>query len=223
MAASYEPYQDADVYEGEGAEIKYVQGLEFWIVGKPAQLHRDLGIVHITVAPLSSRLPAELTDKDFFDVVEAMVAKDALKAGGNAVVLRSALKDPKGTTHLDYRVIAYSPEGARVDGPVLHDPTIKDADGNKVPNGIGTDVRTIQAADAAEENVDFLEGTALANVCVGADGAVGDVTIVQSSGHKELDALALKSARTSKYLPATVHDRPIAHCKYIRYTWQGRR
>jgi TonB family protein len=218
VTATYESAKYPDLYQGDGGEIKSVQGIEIWEVGRPTRPNRELGVVHVVVAAVSPSQPAQLTDREFFDLVEGMVATAALKVGGGVVVLRDILKDNTGAMHFKYRVSVYSTESGVPGDPVLHDATTKDADGNSVPNGVGTAIHTTWVPDIGPNHL--IAGDALANICVGVDGSVTEATIIKSSGHAELDTIALRAARTSRYSPSTVRGRPVASCKYMRYTWK---
>ncbi len=55
-----------------------------------------------------------------------------------------------------------------------------------------------------------IEGETLVGVFVSADGRAEEVTLVESSGHKELDDAALRFARTLTFQPALLDNKPIS-------------
>ena len=231
VTATYEAAEFPDIYLGAGGEIRGEQGIEIWEVGRPSRLNRELGIVHVVAAAVSARQPAQLTEKEFLAFAEETAAKVAVKAGGNALVLTDVFKDKHGAVHFDYRVSVFLREDESVDGPILFDASIKDADGNRVPNGTATAIQITHDPDndpivlVWPETGPFTHtrvgGNVLVKVCVSIDGRVTEATIVKSSGTALLDIRAFRKARNSKYEPSKVHDRPVASCRYSRYIWKA--
>jgi len=61
------------------------------------------------------------------------------------------------------------------------------------------------------------------NVCVEASGEVGDVTLVESSGHERLDEAAIRMVRGRfQYNPATQGEAAVRQCQNqpIRFALQ---
>jgi protein TonB len=54
-----------------------------------------------------------------------------------------------------------------------------------------------------------IEGKAILEVTVGADGAVLSATLSQSSGNGALDTAALKAVATARFTPATKAGKPV--------------
>jgi TonB family protein len=208
-------------YKGEGGRTKSVQGIDFWIIGRPSRVNRMLGTVTVKIAPLKSGQPPQLNNEDFNTLIEGTAAKAASTAGASAAILEHVSKDRDGTVYCNYRLVVYLPEGAVVNATIFKDETIMDADGNKVLNGLDTPIRTLQFPDIRQGNRSLLEGVATVRICVEAVGAVSESSIITSSGHKELDALALEVARNGKYSPATVRGRPVSSCKAYKITWKN--
>jgi TonB family protein len=232
VTTNYEPTEFHDVYLGAGGEVRRVQGIDIWESGRPARMNRELGTVHVVVAATTSKSPAVWTTDEFFAYSEGAVAKLAAAAGGNAVVLTDVAKDERGATHFGYRVSAYLAEGDRTEGPVLFDEAIKDADGNRAPNGTSTGIRITRAVNFGHHLIKVVpepgirgpgprvSGNVLAKLCVGADKQVTDASVVKSSGSEILDIAAMGLTKGSRYEPATVHGRPVASCEYVRYVWK---
>ena len=198
-----------------------VQGIDFWVIGRPPRANKMLGTVTVDVAALKPKQAPQLTNEEFFSVVQEKVASQASGLGASAAILTSVLKDQRGNAHLYYRVVVYLPENTIFDAPVRNDPTLLDADGNKVANGLETPISTLMLPDISDGNRWRFDGTAVVNVCVGTDGKLTEDSIITSSGHKELDALGLDTMKHGKYSPATVRGRPVVSCKDYRLTWHG--
>ena len=54
------------------------------------------------------------------------------------------------------------------------------------------------------------EGTVTLRFIVQPDGSISDIRIARSSGHRRLDATAVRSLRQAKFQPATCYGKPIA-------------
>lgn len=65
-----------------------------------------------------------------------------------------------------------------------------------------------------------IEGDVAVLIRIGADGAVGDVRIVKSSGVRELDAAARAAAERERFAPATRDGAPIEYT--LKYTYRFR-
>jgi protein TonB len=65
-----------------------------------------------------------------------------------------------------------------------------------------------------------IEGDVAVLIRIGADGAVGDVRIVKSSGVAELDAAAREAAAAERFAPATRDGTPIEYT--LKYTYRFR-
>ena len=72
------------------------------------------------------------------------------------------------------------------------------------------------------EEQGHFDWNAVIEICVGADGLLTTASIINSSGDKEHDAVALHEVRGGKYSPAMVYGRPVASCKDIRVSWKNR-
>ena len=63
-------------------------------------------------------------------------------------------------------------------------------------------------------------GLVVVNVCVEADGDVGDVTLVETSGHDRLDAATVRMVGGRfRYNPATQGGAPLRHCANQPVRW----
>lgn len=87
---------------------------------------------------------------------------------------------------------ATSPPPAATQGPSL------DAEGNRVAALAQRGPPRYPPAAVRRR----LQGVVVARVEVRADGSVGDIVVLKSSGHEELDAAAMQSLRESRYHPA---------------------
>jgi protein TonB len=63
------------------------------------------------------------------------------------------------------------------------------------------------------------EGTVRLDVHIGADGAVLEVRVKQSSGSPALDRAAMDTVRRWRFIPATVDGQPVAEW-YRDWKWQ---
>ena len=82
---------------------------------------------------------------------------------------------------------------------------------------------TIQRADYPRESIRLgEEGVVIVNVYVTAEGTVGDVQLISSSGHKRLDEASLKMIRERfRYTPARdTNGNPIAAWTQARLSWE---
>src|ERR1700688_2884649 len=169
VSTIFKPTDAPILYQGEGGTTKSVQGIDFWIVGRPSRVNRMLGTLIVKIAPLKSDQSPQLNNEDFNSLIEGTVAKAASAAGASAAILMQIFKDPDGTMHHNYRLVVYLPEGAVADALILKDTTMMDADGNKVQNGSGTPIRTLRLPDLQKYNWRRVEGSAFVMVCVGID------------------------------------------------------
>ncbi len=220
VSTTFKPAESPIFYQGEGGTTKSVQGIDFWNFGRPSRVNRMLGTVTVKIAPLKKGQSPQLSGEDFNTLIEESAAKVASTAGASAAILMQIFKYSDGTVYCTYRLVVYLPEGAVADAPILKDATMMDADGNKVQNGSEVPIRTLRVPDLHKGDWLHVEASAFVMVCVGIDGAVTETSIITSSGHKELDAIALEAARSGKYSPATARDRPVSSCKDYKMTWK---
>jgi hypothetical protein len=78
------------VQEGNGGEKKTVDGIDFWSNGAPPRKFKLLGFINDT------RLKSGLLGKIRMSGLESSIAKEAKKAGGDAVILVDANAETTG-------------------------------------------------------------------------------------------------------------------------------
>lgn len=64
------------------------------------------------------------------------------------------------------------------------------------------------------------EGTVSLSIQIHADGSAGNVTIIQSSGHRRLDKAAFEAARKTRFMPALEHDRAVESTTQLSFTFR---
>jgi protein TonB len=64
------------------------------------------------------------------------------------------------------------------------------------------------------------EGTVVLSIYILADGRVGDVKLVSSSGHEGLDKSALREAKKWRFVPGTTDGQPMAMWKQLPVTFR---
>jgi hypothetical protein len=78
------------IQEGNGGEKKTVDGIDFWSNGAPPRKFKLLGFINDT------RLKSGLIGKIRMSGLESSIAKEAKKAGGDAVILVDANAETTG-------------------------------------------------------------------------------------------------------------------------------
>jgi hypothetical protein len=90
-AADFVAYEGKDaVQEGNGGEKKIVDGIEFWSNGAPPRKFRLIGYITDT------RLKSGIIGMMRMSGLESSIAKEAKKAGGDAVILTDAAAETTG-------------------------------------------------------------------------------------------------------------------------------
>ncbi|HEY5759581.1 MAG TPA: energy transducer TonB [Steroidobacter sp.] len=64
------------------------------------------------------------------------------------------------------------------------------------------------------------EGTVLLSIYILADGRVGEVRLVSSSGHSKLDDSAMREAKKWRFIPGTSDGKPMAMWKQVPVTFR---
>ncbi|MFC4309379.1 energy transducer TonB [Steroidobacter flavus] len=64
------------------------------------------------------------------------------------------------------------------------------------------------------------EGTVVLSIYILADGRVGDVKLVSSSGHEGLDKSAMREAKKWRFVPGTTDGQPMAMWKQLPITFR---
>jgi periplasmic protein TonB len=64
------------------------------------------------------------------------------------------------------------------------------------------------------------EGTVLLSIYILADGRVGEVRLVSSSGHSKLDDSAMREAKKWRFIPGTSDGQPMAMWKQVPVTFR---
>jgi hypothetical protein len=91
VADDFVAYEGKDaVQEGRGGEKKTVDGIDFWSNGAPPQKFQLLGYINDT------RMKSGLLGKMRMSGLESSIAKEAKKAGGDAVILMGTETETKG-------------------------------------------------------------------------------------------------------------------------------
>jgi hypothetical protein len=91
VADDFVAYEGKDtIQEGNGGEKKTVDGIDFWSNGAPPRKFKLLGYISDT------RLRSGLIGKIRMSGLESSVAKEAKKAGGDAVILVDANAETTG-------------------------------------------------------------------------------------------------------------------------------
>lgn len=91
MADDFVAYEGKNtVQEGNGGEKKTVDGIDFWSNGAPPRKFKLLGFINDT------RLKSGLIGKIRMSGLESSIAKEAKKAGGDAVILVDANAETTG-------------------------------------------------------------------------------------------------------------------------------
>jgi hypothetical protein len=106
FAGDFVSYEGKDsVQEGTGGEKKVVDGVDFWSNGAPPRKFKLLGFV------TDSRLKSGLIGKMRMSGLESSIAREAKKAGGDAVILSGSESETKsyvGQTQTTGRATATS-------------------------------------------------------------------------------------------------------------------
>jgi hypothetical protein len=90
-AGDFAAYEGKDaIQEGNGGEKKVVGGVDFWSNGAPARKFKIIGYV------TDSRLKSGLIGMMRMSGLDSSIAKEAKKAGGDAVILTNSDAVPKG-------------------------------------------------------------------------------------------------------------------------------
>lgn len=91
FAADFVSYEGKDsIQEGNGGEKKTVDGIDFWSNGAPPRKFKLLGYITDT------RLKSGLIGKLRMSGLDSSIAKEAKKAGGDAVILVDANAETTG-------------------------------------------------------------------------------------------------------------------------------
>lgn len=90
-AAEFVAYEGKDaIQEGDGGAKKTVDEIDFWSDGAPPRTFKLIGFI------TDSRMKSGLIGKMRMSGLESSIAKEAKKAGGDAVILMSAETETKG-------------------------------------------------------------------------------------------------------------------------------
>ncbi|WP_129781628.1 energy transducer TonB [Peristeroidobacter soli] len=92
--------------------------------------------------------------------------------------------------------------------PVLAEPRIDSRRGLSEPYYSPADIRAGN------------EGTVVLSIYILADGRVGDVRLVSSSGHEGLDKSAMREAKKWRFIPGTSDGQPMAMWKQLPVTFR---
>ncbi len=93
-AGDFVSYEGKDaVQEGTGGEKKIVDGVDFWSNGAPPRKFKVIGYI------TDSRLKSGLIGMMRMSGLESSIAKDAKKAGGDAVILANSEVETKAVVH----------------------------------------------------------------------------------------------------------------------------
>lgn len=84
----------------------------------------------------------------------------------------------------------------------------------------GNDSGVVMPAYPRESREKGEEGRVVVSVAIHADGTLGDIKVVESSGYSRLDEAALEAVRHSTFIPATRFGMPVDSTKKIAFTFR---
>ncbi len=150
ISTTFAPADHAWLYQGDGGTVRSVQGIDFWIVGRPSRVNRLLGTVEVKIDPLKPGQHPQLNNQQFNSLFEDTVVKAATTAGASAAILMQISKDQDGTSHCNYRLVVYLAEGAVADGPIQKDPTSWMPTATRFRTVFATPIMTLRWPDVSD-------------------------------------------------------------------------
>jgi TonB family protein len=200
----------------------------------PSQARASTGPVTLLTFPanyiaLALRNPARPSDCAPPQPVAAGVTVLAVHIASNGRVSRSQIIASSGSTELD-RAAASCVSAMYVPPRTNHG----------VPVGVDWQMEVVwpdgrvRTAHADEEDISCsrfyptsairlaAEGDTLLSFVIAADGRVKDVSVIEPSGHTDLDAAAIQCVSLFRYHPATTQGKPIEIDGNIAVPWRLR-
>ena len=218
ISLAYTALKNPMFFQGDGGTARTVDGIEFWDTGRPQKVNK-------AIASVSSQLTRRnWGTPDQRAALESALAKLAREIKGDAVIPLTLPDDTAGEGPLRVWIIKYTDEAPPRGILLQHDESVKDADGNVVPNGSEKPMRGIRFADVNEAMGPGRHslGEAVVRVCINADGTSAETPlVVRSSGHRDVDEGAVREMMRSTFAPATVNGKPVRSCATapFKYGW----
>jgi hypothetical protein len=208
----YNPSKSSVLYRGDGSTTRTIMGIEFWDVGFPLKIYREVGYLR----PKSFKMDIDKPDEA--KAVEISIARSAAGYGGDAVI-PGLVRSGRGGLAPMYTLIKYV-DHAPPDAVIVHSDSPRGPDDNVVANLAIAPPQLIRRPYFS--GFPGESGQALVRICVGADGKFSEPPSMAFSSaprNNRINSSLLRLAQEMRFKPATVNQQPVNRCFLMPFSW----